>query len=112
MPLICPPRKIRATMATMAMRARISAYSASPWPSSSFRSESRNEVNSAIDGLLDVVHPQKGRARSLYGAPDTPETGPMVLGPRPGRISRGAASTACRSVDRLSDEPQHIGEIG
>src|SRR4026207_79768 len=37
MPLIAPPRKISATIATMAMRARISAYSARPWPSSSRR---------------------------------------------------------------------------
>src|SRR5450759_2417819 len=29
------PRKIRATMATIAISARMSAYSASPWPSSS-----------------------------------------------------------------------------
>ena len=33
--LTWPPRKMRATIATMAIRARISAYSARPWPSSS-----------------------------------------------------------------------------
>ena len=32
-----PPRKIRATIAMIAMRARIKAYSASPWPSSRVR---------------------------------------------------------------------------
>ena len=35
--LIWLPRKIRATIATIAMRARMSAYSASPWPSSERR---------------------------------------------------------------------------
>jgi hypothetical protein len=46
--LTCPPRKIRATIATMAMRARISLYSASPWPSSSRRREARKVVMKLI----------------------------------------------------------------
>src|SRR5687768_17440922 len=50
--LTWPPRKIRAMIATIAIRARISAYSARPWPSSSRRSEARNEVNSAMCGSL------------------------------------------------------------
>jgi hypothetical protein len=44
------PRKMRAMIATIAMRARMSAYSASPWPSSSRRSEARKLVIRAIDG--------------------------------------------------------------
>ena len=35
--LIWLPRKMRARIATMAMRARISAYSANPWPASELR---------------------------------------------------------------------------
>ena len=45
-----PPRKIRATIATMAMRARISAYSARPWPSSS-RTISEEMSAFSIGGL-------------------------------------------------------------
>ena len=37
--LTWPPRKMRAMIATIAMRARISAYSARPWPSSSWRKD-------------------------------------------------------------------------
>ena len=37
MPLTWVPRKIRAMIATIAMSARIRAYSARPWPSSSLR---------------------------------------------------------------------------
>src|SRR6266436_3824353 len=44
-----PPRKMRATIAMIAMSARISAYSARPWPSSSRR-------NDAIRALsLDIM---------------------------------------------------------
>src|SRR5712691_9065386 len=46
-----PPRKMRATIAMIAMSARISAYSARPWPSSSRR-------NDAIRAFsLDIMCP-------------------------------------------------------
>src|SRR4051812_10053106 len=51
MPLTWLPRKMRATMATMAMSARISAYSARPWPSSS-RATSKRVIRSTITGSL------------------------------------------------------------
>src|SRR6478752_2299038 len=45
MVLTWPPRKMRATIATIAIRARISAYSARPWPSWSRR---KNEMRASM----------------------------------------------------------------
>src|SRR6476620_1558281 len=42
---------MRAMIATIAMRARISAYSARPWPSSSFRKEAMRAVRYVMRGL-------------------------------------------------------------
>src|SRR5689334_16390837 len=49
MPETWVPRKIRATIATMAMSARISAYSARPWPSSSCEKRAIRALSWAIE---------------------------------------------------------------
>src|SRR6185436_10700862 len=43
------PRKMRAMIATIAIRARISAYSARPWPSSSRRNEAMSAFRTDMD---------------------------------------------------------------
>src|SRR3989304_4056381 len=56
---ICVPRKSRAVMATMAISARMRAYSARPWPSS---------VRSPLSGRMDMWRPPVvllGPARAL-----------------------------------------------
>src|SRR4051812_30875585 len=64
---IWPPRKIRATIATIAMSARISAYSARPWPSSSC---DMREM-SALTNDMKVVPPFLGSSRLGRGEPET-----------------------------------------
>src|SRR6476620_9705844 len=58
-----PPRKIRAMIAMIAMRARISAYSARPWPSSSFL---KDEIR-ALKNCILVLPPFL--SNSLIGIP-------------------------------------------
>src|SRR3954451_2997364 len=59
MVLTCWPRKIRAMIATIAMRARISAYSARPWPSSSRRTDAMSALIS--DMLARPPFPESPR---------------------------------------------------
>src|SRR5215203_1768378 len=66
MPLIWPPRKIRATMATIAMRARISAYSASPWPSSSLRKDEMRAMSCVIVSSPPFFKDLRGASRGRW----------------------------------------------
>src|SRR3970282_1734441 len=67
--LIWPPRNSSATIATMAMRARISAYSARPWPSSSRSNEAITADR--YDIWLDTPSP-------VEHSPDGPEAADIV----------------------------------
>src|SRR3954453_13278689 len=71
MPEIWPPRKMRATIATMAMSARISAYSARPWPSSSCDMRAMSALNSCMNGSPRGAGPRKrsGMRRTIRGSP-------------------------------------------
>src|SRR3989304_1150139 len=71
--LICVPRKSRAVMATMAISARMRAYSARPWPSSS---------RSHLSGRIDMWRPPVvllGPARAL-SATIGPDAGTTIGG--------------------------------
>src|SRR2546426_12224793 len=67
--LTCWPRKMRAMIATIAIRARISAYSARPWPSSSRRKEAmsacRKDMLSGTSFPQDSPFDRRGAER--YG---------------------------------------------
>src|SRR5688572_8172212 len=64
---------MRAMIATIAMSARISAYSARPWPSSSRRSVARSELTNAMCGcLLNECALGRERRHSRDGHPVRP----------------------------------------
>src|SRR5436309_2932825 len=67
--LTCFPMKIRATMATIAIRARISAYSARPCPSSSRRKEAMIACkNDMLEwDLLSSRLPVRSEGTAQYG---------------------------------------------
>src|SRR5512143_1421069 len=97
--LTWPPRKISAMIATIAMRARISAYSARPWPSSSRRMKLMRALNIVVGTSFPWELPGRGRRpRHLMG-----EDGACQDAESPHRCSReppGHRTTAGRDHRR------------
>src|SRR5688572_5727784 len=124
---IWPPRKSRATIATMAMRARISAYSARPWPSSSRRNEAIRAVSNDMEfhllsssvplcrsrvARLGLREAHVNASRTLQAVPGAMRWGlcaETTSGePRP---DRAAARPAGRGLDRLADRVEDAGDL-
>src|SRR4029079_1943499 len=106
MPDTWPPRKIRAMIATIAIRARISAYSARPWPSSSLRKDEIRArscvmfvwflLSSRLPGIRRPANPTGGlrtlsRDQGSVGGACRNKRGPPVRGP----------AVRCREIDEL-----------
>ena len=94
------PRKIRAMIATIAMRARISAYSARPWPSSS-RSKRGEELEIQVVDERHAAaswmstHPQIEGCANIASGPRGMHTGLMVrVVPLPRPIGRAQPPVA------------------
>src|ERR687887_1386578 len=85
--LTLPPRKMRAMIATIAMRARISAYSARPWPSSSRRNDEIRAVRNDIRRDTSFPHELPGRTEGRATL-RTPVSGVNTPNPpiRPGGV--------------------------
>src|SRR6478735_4276896 len=108
MPLTWLPRKIRAMIATIAMSARIRAYSARPWPSSSRRSEARTVLMSAMCGSpYDDDDPHRTEGVVNIGKPLGIDYWADGTGGPPGP---SVPSAACRGVDRGPDGAEEVGQ--
>src|SRR3990170_2755543 len=96
--LIWPPRNRSATIATIAIRARISAYSARPWPSSSRLNEAMRAER--YDMWLDTPSP-------VEHSPDGPEAAAIVRAGRSG--VKSADGPICEDGHRENARPPALG---
>src|SRR4029079_17227670 len=118
MVLICPPRKITAAITTIAMRARMRAYSARPCPSSSRRTVADSQVMRAAI-VVGTSFPSKlvgvrrrGHCAIRQAAPDMGRRYRSHPPKGEGRRSGGRAALPRGSRERVSDGHADVAHDG